>query len=120
MTIYIILHYIMGLSSLQIYCIVLARQEHGYRIFSTYFMLRQLLTCNRLMNSIFTLLPLSLLSPFTFMLQEFAICHVQNNVSNDLVLSKTFPETLAYNGYLKLLLNKDFVLWIRPFDVFIV
>lgn len=54
----------------------------------------------------FHLLPLSLFSPFTFMLQEFTICHLQNNVSNDLVLPKTFPETLAYNRCPNLLLNE--------------
>lgn len=40
------------------------------------------------------------------MLQEFTMCHLQNSVSNDLVLPKTFPETLAYNGCLNLLLNE--------------
>lgn len=47
-------HYITGLSSLQIYWVLLARLEHGHRIFSTYFMLRHLLTCNRIMNNSFT------------------------------------------------------------------
>lgn len=45
-------------------------------------------------------------TPFSLFPLFPTVCHLQSNVSNDLILPRTFPESLAHNGCPNVLLNE--------------